>query len=155
MAINPNTDFTAGQVLTADQQNRFPRGVVGAATRSAGNLTISSPVADVTSMTTTFTADSTRLYKISWSIAGQKSAAAGRIDIFITNSSNVNFNVYSQTQPASDFYEMSGVIYTSGISGSKTVKMRANCTVGTATIYADGPTASGSPFLIVEDIGPA
>ena len=28
MAINPNTDFTAGAVLTAAQQNRFPRGVV-------------------------------------------------------------------------------------------------------------------------------
>ena len=28
MAINPNTDFSAGAVLTAAQQNRFPRGVV-------------------------------------------------------------------------------------------------------------------------------
>jgi hypothetical protein len=28
MAINPNTDFTTGQVLTSAEQNRFPRGVM-------------------------------------------------------------------------------------------------------------------------------
>jgi len=34
MAINPNTDFTSGAVLTAAQQNRFPRGVMALATSS-------------------------------------------------------------------------------------------------------------------------
>ena len=29
MAINPNTDFTTGAILTAAQQNRFPRGITG------------------------------------------------------------------------------------------------------------------------------
>jgi hypothetical protein len=34
MAINPNTDFTAGAVLTADQMNRLPRGVMSFAERT-------------------------------------------------------------------------------------------------------------------------
>jgi len=37
MAINPNTTFTAGQILTADQQNRLPRGLL-ALGKSAGTL---------------------------------------------------------------------------------------------------------------------
>jgi hypothetical protein len=32
MAISPNDDFTAGQVLTATECNQFPRGVMALAT---------------------------------------------------------------------------------------------------------------------------
>jgi hypothetical protein len=39
MAVNPNTDFSPGQVLTAGQQNRFPRGVLGYASSGVGYTT--------------------------------------------------------------------------------------------------------------------
>jgi hypothetical protein len=32
MAINPNTQFSSGAVFTADEANRFPRGIMGYAT---------------------------------------------------------------------------------------------------------------------------
>ena len=40
MAINPNTDFTSGQIFTAAQANRFPRGILGQETlNTVFNLT--------------------------------------------------------------------------------------------------------------------
>ena len=59
MAINPNTTFTAGQILTADQQNRFPRGVIAFNQAPSANVTITT--ADTTFCTVTFTLATTRL----------------------------------------------------------------------------------------------
>jgi hypothetical protein len=70
MAINPNTTFTAGAVLTADEANRFPRGVMGAVYRTAGDLTVTTTLADLTGMTVTFTAEASRTYKATWNVTG-------------------------------------------------------------------------------------
>jgi hypothetical protein len=59
MAINPNTTFTAGQVLTADQQNRFPRGVIGF--NQAASALVTLTTASTTFCTVTFTLATTRL----------------------------------------------------------------------------------------------
>jgi hypothetical protein len=40
MAINPNTRLRLVQSDPADEANRFPRGVMGAVYRTAGNLTV-------------------------------------------------------------------------------------------------------------------
>ena len=64
MAINPNTDFTVGQVLTAAEQNRFPRGIVayGESTTSIG-----ATAAETLSVTSSsFTAVANRYYKITY-----------------------------------------------------------------------------------------
>jgi hypothetical protein len=53
MAVNPNTQFSSGAVYTADEANRFPRGVMGAVYRTAGNLTVTTTQADLTGMTVT------------------------------------------------------------------------------------------------------
>ena len=64
MAINPNTDFTAGAVLTADQQNRFGRGIMQYV-EATGNQTITA--SETATLTTpAFTAVAGRLYKISY-----------------------------------------------------------------------------------------
>ena len=64
MAINPNTDFTAGQVLTAAEQNRFPRGIVAfvESTSSSGAITAQT----VTLTAPAFTAVANRYYKITY-----------------------------------------------------------------------------------------
>jgi hypothetical protein len=47
MAISPNDDFTAGQVLTATECNQFPRGVMARAT-STTSYTMTTSEAIVT-----------------------------------------------------------------------------------------------------------
>jgi hypothetical protein len=50
---NPNTQFSSGAVYTADQANRFPRGIMGSATSTTSqNLSTSSTIS--TGMTVTF-----------------------------------------------------------------------------------------------------
>ena len=48
MAINPNTDFSSGAVLTAAQQNRFPRGVMAYAQTTTSDATITVEEIEVT-----------------------------------------------------------------------------------------------------------
>ncbi len=47
MAINPNTNFSAGAVLTSAQQNRFPRGVM-AFTKATASGAINSEAVQIT-----------------------------------------------------------------------------------------------------------
>jgi len=61
MAINPNTNFSAGAVLTSAQQNRFPRGVM-AFTKATASGAINSEAVQITG--SSFTAVANRYYKI-------------------------------------------------------------------------------------------
>ncbi len=63
MAINPNTDFSAGAVLLASQQNRFPRGVM-AFTKATASGSINSEQVQITG--SSFTAVANRYYKITF-----------------------------------------------------------------------------------------
>ena len=65
MAISPNDDFTAGQILTAQECNQFPRGVMALAT-STTSYTLTTSEVIATGMTVTFTAVANRYYRITW-----------------------------------------------------------------------------------------
>jgi hypothetical protein len=56
MAISPNDDFTAGQVLTATECNQFPRGVMALATSTTNYMLTTTSTVNATGMTVTFTA---------------------------------------------------------------------------------------------------
>jgi len=62
MAINPNTDFTTGAVLTASQQNRFPRGIVAYTLTSTANISYTTEAVTITS--SSFTAVANRYYQV-------------------------------------------------------------------------------------------
>jgi len=59
-----NTDFTAGQILTAAQQNNFPRGLVSVTSATASTGTFTTIVTTITAPS--FTAVANRLYRISY-----------------------------------------------------------------------------------------
>jgi hypothetical protein len=59
-----NTDFTAGQILTAAQQNNFPRGLVNVTSATAATGTFTTQVTTITAPS--FTAVANRLYRISY-----------------------------------------------------------------------------------------
>jgi hypothetical protein len=59
-----NTNFTAGQILTAAQQNNFPRGLISVTSRNTADGGITAELVRITSPA--FTAVANRLYRISY-----------------------------------------------------------------------------------------
>jgi hypothetical protein len=156
MAINPNTDFTTGAVLTADQQNRFPRGIIELDTSST---TVSYSTSETVYLTTpSFDAVADRYYKITYFEPNvQSPGGAGNFSemrIRLTNASGTQLQ-YTQQQS-------SGATQTgNGLSASVITTLSAGATVIVGTMRANTGTpglfrgAGTQAFLIVEDLGPA
>ena len=152
MAVNPNTTFTAGAVYTASQSNRFPRGVMGTATQTLGNLTVTTSVAALTGMTVTFTAEANRVYKATWNVTGQKITATGWIGVYLRNGATALGTVY-QTPVINYYGNLSGMAFiTTLTAGSQTLALWASAENNSFTVLAN---ASDPCHLIIEDIGPA
>ena len=152
MAVSPNTDFTTGQVLTASQQNNFPRGVMGYAKSTADSTTISTTQADVSGMSVTFTAVANRLYRATFECFYSVSSASQN-QFFITDGSN---NMVDQiyTNSNLNFVSITLVYIFTTTAGSKTYKVRAETSAGTMTIY--GATGANRSYsFVIEDLGPA
>ena len=155
MAINPNTDFTAGQVLTAAEQNRFPRGIVALGTNAVASAAVAAETLSVTS--NSFTAIANRYYKITYFeptlIYGTGTTLYVDLNIRLTNISGT-------------LVQNSSVLLSSANRNSGTVSivktLTAGATVvvgcfdpeggGTATAFR---SASNLSYIIVEDVGPA
>ena len=155
MAVNPNTDFTAGAVLTAAQQNRFPRGVMGdASTTSSYNLT--GTLADVPGLSFTFTAVAGRLYKFIFFCGNALTDTEGtnRLQTRMILGST---NIYSAYQGSMSYGNVIHLVtlWTPGTpaAGSITAKMQA---------YRDNGASGGQLFADAntpmrfwcEDVGP-
>ena len=59
-----NTDFTSGQILTAAQQNNFPRGLVSVTSATSASGTFTTQITTITAPS--FTTVTNRLYRISY-----------------------------------------------------------------------------------------
>jgi len=147
-----NTDFTAGQVLTAAQQNNFPRGLMGSVTRTTSVTALGTAVADITGMSITFTAVTGRNYKATWTISGTKVSTSGYTDIAFTTSGNVQVGGVTNYAVAGNFWNCSGSAIFTASSGSVTYKLR-----GAAENNTSAPSATaGTPiYFMIEDIGAA
>ena len=158
MAIDPNTDFSSGAVLTAAQQNRFPRGVMALATSTTSyTLTLTETIA--TGMSVNFTAVANRYYKITYyEPQAQTGSFTSNVQLTIRKD-NATGTIYQNTvfSNESASLDQSGMIcpvITTFSAGSTTI-------VGTAKVAS----TTGSPQLIrdsnrkaqllIEDIGPA
>jgi hypothetical protein len=156
MAINPNTDFTAGQVLTAAQMNRFPRGVVAYAERLSNfGCTTSEQVAITAS---TFTAVANRYYKITYFEPGANPIpGAGNsitTKIRLTNASGAIYQTTNRQESGATSVTnplMAQTVETFA-AGSVVIVGTAIANTSTPTMFAD---ATQPAFILVEDIGPA
>ena len=157
MAISPNDDFTAGQILTATECNNFPRGVMALTKATATDATVTTEEVQITS--SSFTAVANRYYKITYfepamsvnspsvvftlnirqgtTIAGTQLATA-----LVVNTSGSIFNATE------------GICYavTTFSAGATQVCATLACTAGTASASR---SATQAAFILVEDIGPA
>ena len=158
MAINPNTDFTSGAVLTADQMNRLPRGVMARAVSST-DYTLTTTLVQATGMSVTFTAVANRYYLVTYyEPQAQTPSVLGNTAIELRQTSATG------TQLAQSVI----VNETAAVDqGSLLILKTITFTAGSVTLVGCAKTSSttGAPILVrntardalllVEDIGPA
>lgn len=151
MAINPNTDFTTGAVLTAAQQNRFPRGIMAYNAVTTSDTTITSEEVQITG--SSFTAVANRYYKITYFEPGLgASTLSGSARIRLTNISGTVYQLQSVAVASTG----GGFVHMSAVT-----TLSAGTTNFVATLSADSGTIQATrsstryAFLLVEDIGPA
>jgi hypothetical protein len=155
MAITSNDTFTSGQILTAQECNNFPFGVVASVQSVGGNVTISTgALQNVTAMTLTFTAIAGRTYKFIVNASCIKNTSESWTLLCVTNAAGVQTGsgVYASAAPG-EYANLSFSGYLTGITaGSQTYKLMATTGAATSTIIR-----SGSDFcqFIIEDIGTA
>ena len=150
MAINPNTDFSSGAVLTAAQQNRFPRGVMGYAEATANYLNFT---AIATVLTVTFTAVANRYYRITYHEPQLFSnGAATNITMTIANATTA---LQQSVTTGNTAYGQQGTAITveTFTAGSITINARLTNTGGINASAGRGATYPA--ILVVEDIGPS
>lgn len=149
-------DFEAGDILGAADLNALPGGVRGYAkvTSSQGSVTVWT---DITGLTATWTAVSSRLYKYTVIIPAQSTSASEVIDVMVTDSSNGVKAAGRYDVAATNTVSTTTLVgYETGLSGSTTRKVRAGGGEGSSagTITVSMSTTVPGVF-IVEDIGPA
>jgi hypothetical protein len=154
MAINPNTDFTAGQILTAAQQNRFPRGVV-AFSIETGSITVNG-TETVRITSTSFTAVANRYYKITYHEPALLTTVAGAGTTMRVRLTNISGAV-QQTADASSS-GASSAVNSQTLSIVKTFSAGSVVLVGTLQGSVGNEAFRGASqvaYLLVEDLGPA
>ena len=150
MAINPNTDFSSGAVLTAVQQNRFPRGIMNLASSTTG----SNVTAEAVQLTgSSFTAVANRYYKITYFEPNPVNGTGyWAFKIRQTNLTGTTLNTsYTVTGTGID-RQMTMVWVGTFSAGTVNVVATAQQTAGTGTLNR---SATVIAYLLVEDIGPA
>jgi hypothetical protein len=161
---NPET-FTAGQTLTAASMNLIQGNIVavarGVVTPSSGsnpakattNQTGITSVADITSMIVTWSAESSRLYRMTLYLpAVYVTATGGYVIGSITDGSNTQKALAQSWVGNTERVPMIVQSLESGLSGSTTRKGRFNGNGATVTLEL---SATQPGFILVEDIGPA
>ena len=156
MAINPNTDFSTGSILTADQQNRFPRGIMAQAS-GTGNVSVGTTEA-VTITASTFTAVANRYYRLTYfePIATPDAGAGNWIQLKI-RLNNATGAIYAAAQSqATGATAGTAVVTLTSIAtfsaGSVVLVGTAQVNAGTGALYRSGDFIGR---ILVEDIGPA
>jgi hypothetical protein len=158
MAVNPNTTFTAGAILTADQQNRFPRGVMAYA---SSTTRLDGQAAEVLSpgISVTFTAVANRYYKISYvegAIAQITSAGVFNLRLRLTNLTGTLLAAsYDNLAAASNTTIEISTVQTFS-AGSTTVVGTGSTTAGTFNYRREIVSVTlPAAYIVVEDLGPA
>jgi hypothetical protein len=149
MAISPNDDFTAGQVLTATECNQFPRGVMAYAQSITSDTTITTEETQITS--TAFLPVLNRYYRVTYfepDILGGTTYVAARIK----NGATTLQTGYTSQSAGIDRSLTTIWVGTFASAVSTTLTATLQSTSGTAQAIRSS-TVIG--FILVEDIGPA
>ena len=151
MAVNPNTDFSSGAVLTAAQQNRFPRGIMAYNANTVTDAAITVEEIEITAPA--FTAVANRLYRIIYYEPGFGSSIPAAM-IMRVRLTNLAGGIQQEA-----IIENTGAQQTNGILIGYSV-FAPGSTVLVATLQTNAGTGSANrsgvkfAILSVEDVGP-
>ena len=150
MAINPNVDFVSGAILTAAQQNRFPRGVM-----AVGNkIEVQNSISGITEIVSsgTFTAVANRYYRITFTSYNNFKQTTASVQWRIQKT-NTSGTVLTRTNRTIGDFTQNGVT----VVWVGTLTAGAQNVIGSisadAGVIASEPNASQPSQIIVEDIG--
>lgn len=157
MAANPNTTFSAGNVLTAGQMNRLPWGVVGYQQLTTVFSTAATHTTyQDTGLTLTMSLNTSRLYK--WTVIGNPYPSGGQQGIVYRlvegSTGKLVWNLASASLEtgASMAVTLSGY-YIPSSSSSTTYKIQMKASAANTAVSDYGATDQPRQF-IVEDMGP-
>ena len=156
MAINPNTQFSNGAVYTADQANRFPRGVMAYNEVTTTDSTVT--VEELQIVGSSFTAVANRYYRITYyepqiglpATAG--AFALARIRLTNLVGTQLQLGIVQNAPATATSYSQPTVWVGTLTAGSTVIVGTLSCSSGTASATR---SATAPAQLTVEDIGPA
>jgi hypothetical protein len=148
----PNTTFTIGAVLTAAQQNNFPRGIMTYVQSTTSSSSYTSETLQLT--TPSFTAVANRYYKITYF----------EPYVYKSGSSGTSLQRLRLTNIAGTNYQSTYVVQSVGAGNFMIAEYVTTFSAGSTVIVGTTQSGSGTnqnfraatypAFLVVEDIGP-
>ena len=150
MALTPNIDFVTGAILTAEQQNRLPRGGMTFTAATVTDATVTAEEIQITSAS--FTADADRTYRLTYSEPQVISSLAG-VMILRMRFTNLAGALIGQASVTVAVAQQSGVAVAVRTlpAGATVVVATAQCTAGTGQCQRSA--AGIGAYLLIEDIG--
>jgi len=158
MAINPNTAFSDGTPFTANQANRFPRGIVGAQTLTTTFVTSAAHnVFQDTGQTLTLSLDTSRIYRIMlitnpYPASGLQAMAfrmlEGGVEKYI-------WNVAASALETGSSVGFTFTAYFTPVSAASTIYKIQLRGVSSNTAVNDYGAANQPRQFWIEDVGPA
>lgn len=157
----PNT-VTSSDVLTAalwntqirDNFESMPRGVVGKATQTTAQIISSGTITDITGLSVSWTATTTRLYLTTFVLMLNNLGAASTTP-YTAYLRDASGTVKSMTYGDGWYPNVHWSFYETGLSGLVTRKVSASISSGSMRADANSYTANVWPQIIVMDVGPA
>ena len=154
MAITANTDFTSGQILTAAQQNNFPRGVMAV---TSGTATDTFTNTEEVEFTLTFTAVANRNYKLTYFEPKLYSNASPQLEITgrfrLTNLAGTVYN--TMVTVGSNSYGQTATMVSINTFTAGSVTIVATLQSGASGMGTAERSATQKAYFLVEDIGTA
>ena len=155
MAISPNDTFTSGQVLTAQECNNFPFGVVALATNTTASQAGITGVTDLTGMSVTFTAIANRYYKASYHIYGIPTVTNACFSVNLQEGATIKQVGNTNGGVATIGTTLTAIYVGTFSAGSHTLKLTGQLTGGSSGSIKFEAASVLPWILVVEDIGPA
>jgi hypothetical protein len=133
----PNTSIVStGDVLTATNFNYLPRGLITSATNTGANQASITSTTDLTSMTTTATYTSGRLYLVMAETHFISTVAGDYALLALNVGGSTLYSTYYGYVNAAEVQTMHLMYLTSSLSGSTTIKLQMGRSTGTGTLTA-------------------
>jgi len=156
MAINPNTDFSAGAVLLASQMNRFPRGVMAYTSSTTTPTAFAAETVTITG--SSFTAVANRYYRVTYFEPSINIATSGAYYQGKIRLTNISGSIYASAdvivQITSPAHMCLSIVTTLSAGTTNFVATGLSGTANNITCTRGG-ASNRTAYLLVEDIGPA